>query len=215
MIWVLLIIIRIVMVRTDTPLTIIPRDPRTVWSESVQDFQNFVGPGPVPGFEIFLGPGPVRSQISKFFLVLVRSGPRVWNFLDPGPVRSQISKFLSRISRIFSVLVQPGPTFLNSVRDQPVLVRGSLILPLNSGPEWRHNDVILMSVPVYDSYFRRSNKLYYIGIIYNAMAYIIGKKSRTLSRADFLIRLFSITGMNKSCQTFKIFQNLFICKYYK
>ena len=73
----------------------------------------------------------------------------------------------------------------------------------------------MTSVPVYDSYFRRSNKLYYIGIIYNAMAYIIGKKSRTLSRADFLIRLFSITGMNKSCQTFKIFQNLFICKYFK
>ena len=159
--------------------------------------------------------GPNRSEIFKILLVLVQSGPRIWtpvrdfsNFPGPGPSWSGISKTVS-------VLVRPGPTFLNSVRDQPVLFRASLILPLNSGPEWRHNDVILMSVPVYDSYFRRSNKLYYIGIIYNAMAYIIGKKSRTLSRADFLIRLFSITGMNKSCQTFKIFQNLFICKYFK
>ena len=28
---------------------------------------------PVPGFEIFLGSGPIRSQVSKIFLVLVRS----------------------------------------------------------------------------------------------------------------------------------------------
>ena len=46
------------------------------WSGSVPSFGIFLGPGPVPGFEIFLGPGPVRSQISKFFLVPVRAGPR-------------------------------------------------------------------------------------------------------------------------------------------
>ena len=36
-----------------------PPGPGTDGSESVRDFPNFVGPGPVPGFEIFLGPGPV------------------------------------------------------------------------------------------------------------------------------------------------------------
>ena len=55
-------------------------------SKSVQDFQIFVGPGPVRDSEIFLGPGPVRSQILKIFLVLVRSGLRFWNLLGLGPV---------------------------------------------------------------------------------------------------------------------------------
>ena len=55
------------------------RDPRTDRSESVRDFQIFVGPGPVsvPGFEIFLGPGPSWSGISENFPVL-----------GPGPIRS-------------------------------------------------------------------------------------------------------------------------------
>ena len=79
------------MVRTDTPLTIIPRDPRTVWSESVQDFQNFVGPGPFRDLEFFLGPGPVPG-----FEIFLGLGP-VQDFAGPSPVR-----------------------------DQPVLVRGSL-----------------------------------------------------------------------------------------
>ena len=76
-------------------------------------------------------------------------------------------------------------------------------------PPHPHTLTRMTSVFVYDLYFRRSNKLYHIGIIYNAMAYIIGEKSGTLSRADFLIRFFSITGMNESCQTlFKIFKTL-------
>ena len=48
-----------------------PPDPGTDRSESVQDFQNFVGPGPVPSFEIFS--------------VLVRFGPRYRIFSWTGP----------------------------------------------------------------------------------------------------------------------------------
>ena len=40
-------------------------------SESVRDFQNFVGPGPVRYLEILSV--LVRSQVLKFVLVLVRS----------------------------------------------------------------------------------------------------------------------------------------------
>ena len=36
-----------------------PPGPVTNRSDSVRDFQNFVGPGPVRDLEIFLGPGPV------------------------------------------------------------------------------------------------------------------------------------------------------------
>ena len=45
--------------------------PGTDRSESVRDFQNFVGPG------------SVRSEILKFFWVLVRSGPRFSKFCWP------------------------------------------------------------------------------------------------------------------------------------
>ena len=69
--------------------------PATDRSNLVRDFLNFAGPG------------PVRSEISKFFLVLVRFGPRIskfswsWfgsvreflNFVRPGSVRSEISNF--------------------------------------------------------------------------------------------------------------------------
>ena len=94
--------------------------------KSVRDFQNFVGPGPVTGFEIFLASGPVRSQITKFFLVLVRSRylifSRFWpgsvldfeTFLGPGPVRDFIF-----CPKIFSVLVRAGPTFLKFFRSRP------------------------------------------------------------------------------------------------
>ena len=40
--------------------------------------------GPIPGYEIFLGPGLVRSQVLKFFLVLVRSGSKFQIFDGPG-----------------------------------------------------------------------------------------------------------------------------------
>ena len=49
-----------------------PSGPGTDRSESVRDFQNFVGSG------------PVRYHIWKFFLVLVWSGSRVSNFARSG-----------------------------------------------------------------------------------------------------------------------------------
>ena len=83
-----------------------PPGPGTYRSESVRDFQNFVGPGPVPGFEIFLGSGPSWSGISKIASVMVRAGPGFLKF-----------------SRSWSGPVL-GPGQNRSVRDQPV--RGSL-----------------------------------------------------------------------------------------
>ena len=49
------------------------RDPWTAidQSESVPDFPNFVGTGPVWDLEFFLGFSPVRSQVLKFFVALV------------------------------------------------------------------------------------------------------------------------------------------------
>ena len=32
-------------------------------SESIQDFQNMVGPGPIRDFEVFLSTGPVQSKV--------------------------------------------------------------------------------------------------------------------------------------------------------
>ena len=49
------------------PVRIGPRFSNFCWSWS----------GPVPGFENVLGSGPFRSQVSKFFLVLIRAGPRI------------------------------------------------------------------------------------------------------------------------------------------
>ena len=75
-------------------------------SESVRDFKNFVGPG------------PVRSQIWKFFFVLVRS---------------EISKIFPVVvrydPRILSFAARTGPGPNRSVQDQPALVYGSLIKP--------------------------------------------------------------------------------------
>ena len=65
-----------------------PPCPVTDRSESARDFQNFVGLGPVRDLEIFIGPGQVRtvrSQVSKFFLVLVRTGPRTNRFWSVDP----------------------------------------------------------------------------------------------------------------------------------
>ena len=44
-------------------------DPGTNRSESVRDFQNFVGPGPVQDFRIVLGSGPIRSGTNRFLSV--------------------------------------------------------------------------------------------------------------------------------------------------
>ena len=44
-----------------------PPSPGTYRSESVRDFQNFVGSGLVSGFETFPGPGPVLSQVLNSF----------------------------------------------------------------------------------------------------------------------------------------------------
>ena len=73
--------------------------PGTDRSESVQDFQNCVGPGPVRDLEIFLGPGPSWSVISKIFSVLIRTGPRFLIFFrswsGPVLVRSGTNRFWS------------------------------------------------------------------------------------------------------------------------
>ena len=52
--------------------------PGTDQSESVWDFQNFVGPGPVQELDFFLGPGPVPG-----FEIFLFPGPV--RFGDPGP----------------------------------------------------------------------------------------------------------------------------------
>ena len=38
-------------------------------SKSVRDFQNCVGPGPVPGFEFFLGPDPKATGFGPWIPV--------------------------------------------------------------------------------------------------------------------------------------------------
>ena len=84
---------------------------RDTWSESVRDFQIFVGP--VRDSEIFVGPGPVRSQVLKFFSVLVRFEPRFrifsWFWFGPVPGSLKISRSWSELVRdllIFSVVVR-------------------------------------------------------------------------------------------------------------
>ena len=58
---------------------------------------------------MILGSGPVRSQVSKFFLVLVRSSPRFLNF--PRSWSELVLDFEN-------FLKGPGPN--RFVRDQPV-----------------------------------------------------------------------------------------------
>ena len=55
-----------------------PPGPGNDRSESVRDFQIFVGP--VRDLEIFLGPGPSWSGISKIVSVLVPAGPEFLKF---------------------------------------------------------------------------------------------------------------------------------------
>ena len=66
----------------DRPVRIGPRFSKFWWSWSDPRFGNFSWSwsGPVPGFEILLGSGLVRSEVSKIFPVLVRSGPRFLKF---------------------------------------------------------------------------------------------------------------------------------------
>ena len=47
---------------------------------------------PVRDFEIFLGPGPVRSQVLKFFSVLVRVGPGFLKFFWNGPDQERYAR---------------------------------------------------------------------------------------------------------------------------
>ena len=78
-----------------------PPGPGTDPSESIRDFQNFVGPDPSRLLEFFLGPGPVRifRPRSRDLPVLVRGSLRVTQSNVYPPIKPGIFMIFEREKR--------------------------------------------------------------------------------------------------------------------